>query len=275
MAATEPCDDISVLISIYKDDDPCFFAEALSSIYSEQIKKPAEIILVADGEITAAHKKVIDEFNLTYPGVMTFLPLEKNVGLAAALNYGLAHCRHNLVARMDADDISVSERFALQHDYMSRNRDIGVCGGFVEEVEPDDLMILGIRKVPVTHQEILSFAKRRSPVSHPSVMFKKNLILSHGGYPDFRKCQDYALWSCLLTRGVKFANIPQVLLKMRAGNSLHVRRGFAHFKYELVVMKYQYQIGFISLVDFFINLSIRFTLRATPIFLRKFFYNLR
>lgn len=267
--------DFSVLISIYKDDNPDYFKVALESVYNCQLLKPDEIVLVADGMISDAHLLIIDSFVKINPGILRFFPLEKNLGLANALNFGLKKCKHDLIARMDSDDISLPNRFLTQYNFMIENPKISVCGAYIEEVEPDTLDLICVRKVPITNNEILTFAKRRSPVSHPSVIFRKNVILRCDGYPPFRKSQDYALWSTLLQNGINFANIPEVLLKMRTGRELQNRRGFSHFKYEYAVLKYQYQIGFVSKFDFMINFAIRLFLRATPVFVRKFLYSMR
>jgi len=269
------CADFSVLISIYKDDNPRYFREALESIYDSQLLKPDEIVLVADGMINDEHLTIIDSFINKYPDILQFYPLEKNQGLASALNFGLRKCKHDLIVRMDSDDISLPDRFSTQYKFMMENMSISVCGSYIEEVDPDTLNFICIRKVPIVTNEISKFAKRRSPVSHPSVIFRKSVVLQYGGYPPFRKSQDYALWSNLLKEGIMFANLPEVLLKMRTGQELQNRRGFSHFKYEFAVLKYQYKIGFISIFDFALNFGIRFFLRATPVWVRKFLYSMR
>lgn len=267
--------NFSVLMSVYKNDNHKYFKEALDSIYSEQTLKPSEIILVADGKISFELISVIDDFKTKYPDILNFIQINDNVGLASALNYGLEKCNNDLIARMDSDDISLATRFEIQYHFMEKNYDVSVSGTFIEEIEPDSRKTIKIRKVPLEHTNIVKFAKRRSPVSHPSVMFRKSVVIKNQGYPNFRKSQDYALWSKLLVNGEIFANIPQILLKMRTGNELQSRRGFSHFKYEFAVLKFQYTIGFVSKYDFLVNFLIRFILRMTPLKLRVFFYSLR
>src|SRR5690606_13854066 len=91
------------------------------------------------------------------------------------------------------------------------------------------------------------------PLSHPLTIFRKHIILSVGGYPPLRKAQDYALWSLLLVRGYKLSNVPKVLLRMRAGNDLLVRRGFSYFRCECELLRFQRQIGFCPVGNSYFN----------------------
>ncbi|WP_171998139.1 glycosyltransferase [Cronobacter sp. JZ38] len=265
----------SVLISVYKDDCPEYLRVALESVYNEQKVKPAQIVIVGDGQLTQELIDTITSFVQKVAGnIVDFFCLDKNQGLAVALNQGLARCKYDLVARMDADDISLPARFATQYDFMITHPEIDVCGTYVEEVESDTEKAIAIRKVPLTDAEIASFGKKRSPVSHPSVMFKKSTVLSFGGYPHFRKSQDFALWSLLLVNGAHFANIDQVLLKMRTGQELMARRGLGYLKYEYQVLKYQKKIKFINAFEFARFLAIRSIFRLLPNTFKKYLYNL-
>ncbi|EOC0418759.1 glycosyltransferase [Cronobacter malonaticus] len=265
----------SVLISVYKKDRPDYLKVSLESIYNHQEIKPAQIVIVGDGPLTDALMKIIIDFSESIAdNVVEFVPLDKNYGLAVALNRGLAQCKYDLVARMDADDISLPARFARQYHFMISNPDIDVCGTYVEEIDSESEKHISIRRVPLTHSDIFSFGKKRSPVSHPSVMFKKTTILSFGGYPLFRKSQDFALWSLLLVNGAHFANINTVLLKMRTGQELMARRGLSHLKFEYQVLKYQKSIKFISALEFVRFLTIRAVFRIMPNKLKKQLYNI-
>lgn len=258
-------DNISVLISVFGKDDPRFLDAALRSVYDDQTLKPEQIVIVADGPLLQIQSTIIDKFSRDCAEeVVTFMPLTHNVGLATALNEGLKQCRNNLVARMDADDISQPLRFEQQLKFMRMHPDIDVCGTFVDEIDTDTEIYISTRKVPLSHDEIVSFAKKRSPVSHPSVMFKKNTVLAVGGYPEFRKSQDFALWSLLIVKHARFANINEVLLKMRTGRNMMDRRGFSYLKFEYQVMRFQHGIGFITTRQFIIFASIRIFFRLLP-----------
>lgn len=264
----------SVLMSVYKDDRPDFLAQALESISFKQYLKPDQIVIVADGILPAESLDVINDFIKSFESDAKFIQLIENVGLAEALNIGLQHCRNDLVARMDADDISLAHRFEKQVVFFRDNPSVSVCGTFINEVDPESLEVVACRKVPIEHKDIISFARKRSPISHPSVMFRKEKIIGNGGYPSFRKSQDYALWSLLLTKNVIFANLPMILLHMRAGEGMHKRRGISHFKYEMQVLNFQRKIKFITWGEYIKNMCGRFFLRLSPTFLRKILYKI-
>ncbi|PKH20176.1 acetylgalactosaminyl-diphospho-UDP glucuronosyltransferase [Enterobacterales bacterium CwR94] len=265
----------SVLMSVYHSDNPHYLDVALHSIYDDQLVKPDQIIIVADGELLQTQNDIIGKFISHCPnGIAELLQLPYNVGLAAALNTGLEHCRNNLVARMDSDDISSPDRFQKQITFMSTHTEIDVCGSYIDEIDPVTETFISTRKVPLTHNEIIVFARKRSPFSHPSVVFRKNKVISVGGYPPFRKSQDFALWSKMIVNDAKFANISDVLLRMRTGNDMMARRGISHLKYEIKVLGYQRKIGFITTGQFIHVLAIRTFFRILPGNFKKVVYKI-
>jgi glycosyltransferase involved in cell wall biosynthesis len=198
--------------------------------------------------------------------------LSENVGLGAALNKGLGYCKYDLVARMDANDISLPQRFEKQVAFMTANPDISASGAIIEEWDESFSKFLNYRFLPQNNNEILKFAKKRSPLNHPVTIYRKSIVLSVGGYPPFRKLQDYALWSLMLKNNYKFANINEILLKMRCGEIFLNRRGLDYFKQEYVLFKYQKKIQFINAFEFLQNIGIRLLLRLSPNFIKKMLY---
>ncbi|MDC9592797.1 glycosyltransferase [Xenorhabdus sp. IM139775] len=265
----------SVLISVYINDDPIFFKKALNSIYYEQTLKPSQIVIVGDGNLNESQLSVINKFSRRVgANIVNFYQLDENLGLANALNYGLKKCKFDLVARMDADDISLPERFHIQIKFMVENPNIDVCGSYINEINPYNEKLISTKKVPLSHEEIYTFGKKRSPMNHPSVIFKKEKILSLGGYPLFRKSQDFALWSLLLNSQSCFSNLDIVLLHMRCGKNLLQKRGLFHLKQEIKVINFQRRIGFISRRELIYSIFIRSMFRLSPIFIRKYLYKI-
>lgn len=263
----------SVLMSVYKNDDPEHLRVALNSIYHEQTLKPEQVVIVADGKLTTEQLSIVSNFGATVPhNLVTFVELPQNVGLAAALNEGLKHCCHEIVARMDADDIALPTRFEKQINFLLLNPHVDVCGTLIDEIDTVTEEYISTRKVPLKHEDIKVFARKRSAVSHPSVVFKKSSVLAVGGYPLFRKSQDFALWSLLLVNNAVFANIDEVLLKMRTGRDLMTRRGLSYLKHEYQVMLFQYKIGFISLAEFIKYATVRTVFRILPASVKKMLY---
>lgn len=263
--------NFSVLLSVYKEEKPEYLNKALESIWDYQKLKPDEIVLVKDGPLHNDLNSVIDGWLNKVGKNFTVVSLTKNVGLGAALNKGLISCSNNLVARMDTDDISLPDRFIKQVTFMEKNANIAVLSSWVEEINEANERT-AIRKLPTDHKNIVSFGKSRNPISHPAVIFRKDAVLSVGGYPEFKKSQDYALWSLMLTKGFRFANLDKILLKMRTGESLMQRRNFRYFLYEFEILKFQKNIGFISVTSFIKNSIFRLILRLSPNYFKKLMY---
>jgi glycosyltransferase involved in cell wall biosynthesis len=264
--------DFSVLIPVYINDDASHFQRALASIWDDQILKPSQVVVVQDGPLSESLNLVLCAWKERLGQILSIVPLEENRGLGVALNEGLKHCSCELVARMDSDDISLPERFKRQVDFMDSNLDVAASSAILEEWDQEIKCRLGRRNLPVTHKEVLKFAKRRSPLSHPLVMFRKSAVEAVGGYPPLRKAQDYGLWSLLLVNGYRLANLPDVLLKMRAGDNMYLRRGLKFFTYEYDLLKFQREINYLSVPDFYFNLIAKLVLRASPKFIKSLAY---
>ena len=235
---------ISVLMATCASDNYRQLDEALFSIYDYQILKPQEIIVVKDGPVDSQISSVLNLWSNKIPKVFKILSLNQRSGLAEALNFGLKSCSGIYIARMDSDDISRPDRFQKQANYLQENPDVSVCGSYVELFSNNLKEPLGIRHVPTFNDEIVNFAKWRSPMNHPSVMYRKSIFDKIQGYPVNAKAQDYALWAKLIISGCKFGNIPEALVKMRMGLKPFQKRGFVQFRNEIKILTFQRKIGF-------------------------------
>jgi glycosyltransferase involved in cell wall biosynthesis len=236
---------------------------------------PSEIVLIIDGPISRESEGIIAEFKSNLGDVLVIIRNNIQMGLAFSLNKGLKITKNNIIARMDADDISLPKRFEIQYNYLLENSHIDVVGSFISEVSLDLEKTYSVRKVPQFQQEIKQKIKFSNPISHPSVMFRKNSVLDVGGYPLFDRAQDYALWSKMIMNGKIFSNIPKILVKMRTGDDLFKRRNIRYFKSELAVFKYQKSIKLYGYPQFTINVVSRFLLRAAPLCIKKIVYQFR
>lgn len=265
---------ISVLVSVYKDENPIFLNQALTSIFDDQRLKPNQVVLVKDGALTSALDNVIAEWQNYLGNKLTVIALKENVGLGAALNEGLKHCEHEFVARMDSDDIALPQRFTKQIEFMNKYPSMSESSATIEEWDEELVIRQGLRRLPCEPKALLKFAKRRSPLSHPVTIFRKSHVLNVGGYPPLRKAQDYALWSLLLHSGYQLGNLPDVLLKMRTGKKLLDRRGWEYFKDEYKLLKFQKEIGFLSIREFVMNVMLKGIVRVAPRFIKVLAYKL-
>jgi glycosyltransferase involved in cell wall biosynthesis len=261
-------------MSIYHRENPEYFNGAMVSIWDRQTIKPDEIILVEDGKLTPEIYEIIDIWRERCGSAFITIPLEENIGLGDALNIGLQRCKYERVARMDTDDIASPNRFERQLEVFD-TLDIDVCGGWVSEFDKDEKDIVSYRKLPEFHQDIISFAKLRNPINHPTAMYNKSSIIEAGNYQKMLWFEDYYLWARMIQNGAKFYNIQDTLVNMRAGYGQLQRRGGV--KYAIEEYKFEKKlldIEFITLKEFLRNIFIRFVARVIPQELRRNIYKI-
>ena len=247
----------SVLMSLYKKEKPEYLRTALDSMINQTVK-PDEIILVEDGPLTDELYHVLKE----YGEHLTRVVNEKNMGLGLSLAKGLVLCRNELVARMDTDDISISNRCEMQIKYFEENKDKAIVGGQIAEFIGDASKVVGIREVPCKDEKIREYIKKRCPFNHMSVMFRKSDVLEAGNYQNFFCNEDYYLWIKMALMGKKFANLPEILVKVRVGNEMYMRRGGRkYYESEKDIQKYMLENQLISKGRFLINILERFVVQ--------------
>ncbi|TWI76904.1 glycosyltransferase involved in cell wall biosynthesis [Desulfobotulus alkaliphilus] len=262
--------NFSVLMSVYAKERPEYLREALQSL-ADQTLKANEVVLVEDGPLGEGLKAVIEDFCEILN--IKSVALTTNQGLAAALNEGLKHCNHELVARMDSDDISLPHRFEKQVPFMQENPHVIVMSGWIEEFDENMENVIFTRRVPQSHASIGQKFKSQNQINHVAVMFRKSNILGVGGYPaEIKKAQDYCLWAKLFVQNAIFHNLQEVLVRVRTGDAFFYRRGFEYLLNELQMLGYQRKIGFISDPTYILNILIRSVARLSPEFIKKLIY---
>lgn len=265
-------DKYSVLISLYEKENPDYFLMSINSILDQSVT-PDEIIIVLDGKLNDRLYKIIDYLKST-TSIVKILELKENIGLGLALNEGLKVCANNLVARMDTDDISDKYRMEKQLKLFSIKKDIDIVGSYAAEFLNDETNILSIRSVPILHEDIKKFSRKRSPFNHPSVMYKKDSIMRIGGYSDLRRNQDVELFGRAMFLGLKGENIPESLLLYRINDSLYSRRkSWDNTKTYIHTIKRLWKLGHSSYLDYLIVLIVQLMLYILPNKVSKLFYS--
>jgi glycosyltransferase involved in cell wall biosynthesis len=223
--------DFSVLMSVYSKDDSSLLQIALQSIIDNTIQ-PREIIIVSDGPITNKINSVISHFESVTN--IRRINLPKNIGLAGALNIGLAAVTTPFTIRADSDDYNYVDRFEeLLYELRLGNV---VVGSSIRELEKNG-EVVGYRHCPLTSIQIRSFSTRRNPFNHMSVGFVTSAIVEVGGYPNIYLKEDYALWAKIISKNAKVCNIGKVLVDATAGVDMFRRRG--GIKYALAEISLQ------------------------------------
>lgn len=251
----------SVCMSVYKNDNPHDFEDALLSIYN-QTCPPDEIVLVIDGPIPDALCKTIEALK-AQTGIMRVIPLEKNMGHAIARQTGLEAAKNNLCAVMDADDLSVPNRFEKQLRAFEEHPEVSVVGGLINEFINSTDNVVGTRIVPQKDTEIKEYLKSRCPMNLVTVMLKKNDVMKVGGYQDWYCEEDYYLWIRLALGEYKFYNIQENLVNVRVGEEMYKRRGGKnYFQSEARLQKFMLDNELISWPKYLYNVAIRWAVQV-------------
>ena len=261
----------SVLMSIYMAEKPSYLTMSLNSVLNQTLQA-SEIIIVEDGPLTTDLYAILDEFESKNP-IIRRLRLSENHGLGYALCEGLKYCRYELVARMDTDDICKPNRFEVQVEFMEKNHEVDVLGTWIDEFFDVKENIVSIRKVPEGSKGLYEFGKKRNPMNHPTVMFRKSSVLKAGSYQTCMLLEDYYLWVKMLKMGMVFYNIQESLLYFRLSHDIYKRRG--GLKYAITEVKFQielHKIGYLTIFETIRNIASRFFVRVMPVCIRRRIY---
>ena len=263
--------EFSVLMLVYGGDRPEHFDAALRSITAQTLP-PAEIVLVVDGPVPEGTEEVLRKYEEELASssiAFRIIRSEKNLGCGGAKRLGFGECSYPLIAMMDADDLSVPDRFEKQIRYFSEHPEVSVAGGFITEFvsaeDPTDISVrAGSRTVPETDAEIREYIRKRCPMNHVTVMLKKDETAAAGGYmDDYYQNEDYHLWIRMALAGCRFGNIPCNLVNVRVGQEMYRRRGgWKYFRSEAGLQKLMLSNGMISFPRYLVNVGERLVLQV-------------
>ncbi|MEE6274474.1 glycosyltransferase [Georgenia wangjunii] len=275
MAETAPAAErFSVLLPVYAGDVPDHFRRAVVSSTREQELAPDELVVVRDGPVGAAIAAVLAELDAGGPGSpagdvpVRIVRLERNVGLAQALEAGLAACAHEIVARVDADDVSLPERFARQVPLVAAGLDL--LGSAITEFADDEAAPGVVRALPTDPDEIARTARFRDPFNHPSVVYRRSAVAAAGGYEDLPLMEDYLLFARMIAGGARVANVPDSLVLYRVGAGAYARRGGLRLlRSEVALQRELRRAGFTTTTQALRNVAVRGGYRLVPEALRR------
>jgi glycosyltransferase involved in cell wall biosynthesis len=267
--------DLAVIMAVYNNDKLQYVTESVQSILTQTFIK-YDYYIVFDGPVSS---EIDNYFKTINDSRIRLFRLEKNQGLAKALNFLLELIMKNkeyeLIARMDADDISLPERFEKQYSFLKENPDIACVGCWYEEIDESGRH-LSDRKLPIYHEALRKRYFTRTPFAHPSVMYRLQLIEMSGFYPvETVLMEDNVLWGRALKQGLRFANIPEYLFKFRKDKLFYKRR--SGLKYGWNFIKTRFKI--IRYLNFpFDTYIFSFIIGATkmlPAFILRYIYNIK
>jgi glycosyltransferase involved in cell wall biosynthesis len=248
------CDSFETVVcmAVYMEDRLDWVEQAINSVLQQTYQNFVYVIVI-DGDIKAEiYSYLCDVCRQSNKMILALNRI--NSGLSSCMNFVVdwvlsEHSDTKYFFRMDADDISEKDRFFLQVDYFEQHLNVSILGCALKEInEIGD--VVGKRKLPTKHGDIVKFLPKRCSINHPTVAIRFNVFKDGFRYDKtLRNTQDYFLWIELAAAGYKFANLGGKLLQFRRVNDFYKRRGleksFNEFKarfYAMRVLK-RYTVG--------------------------------
>lgn len=264
-------DGFSLLLPVYAGDDAEHLRLAFDSSVQAQTLAPSEVVIVQDGPVGAELEAVIAEVDRESPVPVVVVRLPENRGLTEALNAGLNEVSYDIVARMDADDVSEPERFERQWELITQGYDL-VGTGMVEF--DDNHEETGARRIPpVGAERIREHARTHNPFNHPTMMYRVAAVERAGGYEPFGKMEDYWLGVRLIAGGAKVENLADPLVKYRVGSgAFHRRGGWQEAKTEARLQRAMLRIGFITRAECVRNILVKGLYRLLPAWVKRLLF---
>lgn len=251
---------LSVSMCVYGGDNAEWFAQAVDSILNQTIK-PDEIVLVVDGPVPDELDQIIRHYEENT--LFHVIRFTENKGHGEARRAGLSQCKNEIVAIMDADDVSAKGRFEKQLIAFKEHPDADIVGGQITEFIECEDNIVGKRIVPQNDSEIKEYLKSRCPMNLVTVMFKKSSVEKVGGFIDWYCEEDYYLWVRMALAGMILMNIDDVLVNVRVGKDMYNRRGgIKYFRSEAGLQRYMLDNKVIDRTIYLKNIAKRFIVQV-------------
>ena len=265
-------ENYSVLMSVYHKEKPEYLRDSIQSML-DQTTRTNDFVLVCDGPLTPELDAVISDFNNRNAELFQIVRLEKNMGIGCAANEGLEHCKNDLVAKMDSDDISRNDRCEKQLIAFAADPTLHIVGSHIIEFMDDLNNEISRRIVPLEHADIVKYARRRMPFNNQTVMYRKHKVMEAGGYSLLRRCEDYDLYVRMLSNNCLARNIDDYLVWYRLTDNAFERRGtWEQLKGFTQVRWKMYRQGFSGPFDFFLPCCAQLMITLAPYKLKRYFY---
>ena len=201
---------VSVVLPLY--NAAAFLREAIDSVLAQTFTD-FELIIINDGS-TDSSERIVRSY--ADPRIR-FLHHDRNRGLVAVLNEGIERAKGRYIARMDADDIMLPGRLSKQEAFLKEHPEIDLVAAHVElmNVDGETTGVWDTDRAVVSEDEIRAMMPRTNCIAHPTVLFRSSSLGSLRYDPRMTEGEDWELWLRMLSRGLRIAKIPEVLLRYR------------------------------------------------------------
>jgi glycosyltransferase involved in cell wall biosynthesis len=242
---------ISIIMPVYNGEK--FIKKTIDSILNQSFSD-YELIIVDDGSVDDSYK-IIHSY---HDKRIRYFKNEKNSGIVFSLNRALGIASAEYIARIDADDICLENRFKIQLDFLENNKNVGVCSGSICYIDADGNEGITVR-MPTSADECKVKFLFGNPIIHPASMFRRELAVKVGGYTEgMEPAEDYDFWLKLLEIS-EVQNVEEVLLKYRIHSSNYsmIKRQEYNQKFTEIFSK-KSKLQFSDIIeDKFLNFHIR------------------
>ena len=251
---------MSVVMPIYHKVRPEQFHRAVESLRT-QTWPADEIVIVCDGPIDPD----IDSYLRSKAASdLTVVRLAENQGTAVGMQAGFDIARNRWVARQDADDVSLPDRFEKQWPLVATGEYAAVGGQMLEfERSPED--IVRSRTLPSEPEEIARYARRNSPINNPTAICDRDAVVEVGGVHKVHLMEDYDLWARLISAGYRLVAVDEPVVFFQADDGMFKRRtGREMARAELVMQRNLVRYGMVSRSRAVVNFILRQGFRMLP-----------
>jgi len=207
--------EFTVLMPVHEAIKFDIFKKSVSSVINNTLL-PSEFLIIVDGNISSQKRLFL--LKTKKKNKFIHIVFMNKLGLVKILNYGLKIAKYKLIARADADDINCKNRFFEQVSFFKKNK-VDILGSNINENIDGKKFIKKVPKKPsLFHFCFLN------PINHMTVMFKRDIIIKLGSYPNIKYKEDYALWFLAKIRGYAIANQDISLVNSRIDSMTMKRR---------------------------------------------------
>jgi len=240
---------VSIIMGIYNCAQ--YLQEALDSLYNQSFQD-FEIILCEDGSLDNTF--TIAAENAKAHSEITLLRNEKNLGLNATLNKCLSVAQGEYIARMDGDDISMSDRLEKEVDFLDSHPQYAIVSTPMEYFDEDGVFRVGSVRGEIQKTDFI----KGTPICHAPCMIRRDALLKAGGYSvgdRYLRVEDYNLWFKMYALGYKAFVLSKPYYRMRDDRNAKARRNWQGRINECFVMRTGFKM--IGLPWFYSVFSIR------------------
>ena len=239
--------EISVIMSVFNENEN----EIIQSVQSilKQTFDDFEFVIMYDNPGYDELWVLLEELSEQDDRII-LMKNRENLGLPKSLNKALEISNGKYIARMDADDVASKDRLKKQYDFLAQNKDIGVVASDRLNIDENGTVIDTIHIVVNNHDIAKKAMNYYNIYAHPTLMFRREVIESVGGYRNFKAAQDYDLLLRLLIQNVNIYIINEPLLFYRVRNSSITQKNIAVQRaYQLYALKLYRNRGEYSEMD--------------------------